>query len=55
MLLFTMLVKQEMDYLALSASLVSIILAAALAARLASRQTDDSPLEWSATTGDRAS
>jgi hypothetical protein len=37
MLLFPTLVKQEIDYLALSASLVSIILAAALAARLASR------------------
>lgn len=39
MLLFTMLVKQEVDYLALSASLVGIILAAALGARLVSRRT----------------
>jgi len=37
--LFTMLVKQEMDYLALSASLVSVSLAAALGARLVSRRT----------------
>lgn len=39
MTLFTALVKQEMDYLTLSASLVSIILVAALAVRLVSRRT----------------
>lgn len=38
MLLFSTLVKQEMDYLAMSASLVSIILVAALASRLVSRR-----------------
>lgn len=36
--LFLTLVKQEMDYVALSASLVSIILAAALGTRLVSRR-----------------
>lgn len=40
MLLFTSLVKQETDYLALSASLVSIILTAAISVRLVSRRTD---------------
>jgi hypothetical protein len=39
MVLFTTLVKQEMDYLGLTASLVSVISAAALAARLVSRRT----------------
>lgn len=39
MLLFATLVKQEIDYLALSASIVSIVLAAALGARIVSRQT----------------
>lgn len=39
MLLFVNLVKQEIDYLALSASLVSTVLAAALAVRLVSRNT----------------
>ena len=43
MLLFTTMVKQEMDYLALSASLVSVTLAAALAARLVSRRKMPSP------------
>jgi len=38
MLLFTTLVKQEMDYLSLSASVVSIALAASLGARIVSRQ-----------------
>lgn len=37
MLLFTTLVKQETDYLALTASVVSIVLAAALGVRLVSR------------------
>lgn len=37
MLLFTTLVKQETDYLALTASIVSIVVAAALGVRLASR------------------
>lgn len=39
MMLFTTLVKQEVDFLGLSASLVSLILAAALGARLVSRRT----------------
>lgn len=39
MLMFTMLVKQEMDYVALTASLVSMILTAALAGRLVSRRS----------------
>lgn len=40
MLLFTSLVKQEVDYLALTASLFSILLTAALAVRLVSRRSD---------------
>ena len=39
MLLFPELVKQEVDYMGLCASLVSIILAAALGARMVSRRT----------------
>lgn len=41
MLLFASLVKQEVDYLSLSASLVSILLTAALAVRLVSRRSDE--------------
>lgn len=37
MMLFTALVKQEVDYLALSASIASILLTAAFAVRLVSR------------------
>lgn len=40
MLLFATLVKQETDYLALSASVVSIVVAAALGVRLVSRGTN---------------
>jgi len=38
MLLFATLVKQEMDYLGLSATIVSVVLSAAFGARLASRR-----------------
>ena len=38
MLLFATLVKQEMDYLAMSASMISIVLVATLAVRLVSRR-----------------
>lgn len=43
MILFTSLVKQEVDYLGFSASIVSILLTAAFAVRLASRRGGGSP------------